>query len=195
MFSTEMMEAIAECETAEEYINILADDVRNCCMNVAKGRALLNALEQLYPSGRPKGDRAIQRLRRYAVEAKWSWSTERAMALDLAELVEDMEAVKQKGDEIGLQYRAALLGLVGDKLDMDRGQSILEELQRSDGDAKEQFFRDLREATFTGWNRGIERVKTEVSMLGGDPLIYYKGYANMELEKNRFNRPASSDER
>jgi hypothetical protein len=52
-------------------------------------------------------------------------STERAMARDLAELVEDMEASRQLGQGLPLQYRAVLVRLVADKLDMDREHYLI----------------------------------------------------------------------
>ena len=152
---------------------------------------MINALEQLNPHAQPNTDRAIKRLHRYGMDAKWLWSSERAMALDLAELVEDMEAAKQRGDAVGLQFRAALVSLVSEKLDMDRGRELLEILDQSKGKERIKIFQKLRDGTLTGWALGLERAEREIDTLSGDPLIYYKGYANMELVKDRFVRPSS----
>jgi hypothetical protein len=150
-------------------------------------------LEKAYPWIEPANDPALKRLRKYGLQAEWSWSTERAMARDLAELVEDMEASRQLGQGLPLQYRAVLVRLVADKLDMDRGDAILEYFENTDLHNREALFKQSREATVSGWNRGINRVKAELETLRGDPLAYYKGYANCELGKDRFVRPAASN--
>lgn len=191
MVSENLNAAFVNCKTPDEFRELLLRDVRNCMTKVAKGRALINVLEQLYPVAQPKGDRGFERLYWYGVHAKWSWSSERAMALDLAELVEDMEAARQREDGVALQYRAALVRLVGAKLDMDRGREILGMLDQSEGEERVEIFHGLRNGTQIGWARGLERVKRELEILGGDSLIFYKGYANMELGKERFTRPSS----
>ncbi len=186
VMTSETIALIAKCESAEEFETILADDILVCCMMVSKGRAFLAALEDLDSTLLPKNDRAIVRLRSYAVDSIWRWSSKRAMALDFAELVEDMEAVKQKGDVAALQYRAMLHKLVGDKLDMDRGWSILDAYQQRDADQKEELFKELREATMMGWDMGTERVNCRSELFRGDPLTIFKEHANVELEIDRF---------
>ena len=134
----------------------------------------------------------MSRIRSYGMDAIWEWTTYRAMARDLAELVEDMEAVKQKNNDYRLAYRAILFDLVVWKLDMDRGGAILDTLQMASDKEKWQLFEDMREAIKKGWSRGYEHALDAMNTLLPDPLAFQKMYANSELESKRFVRPSGS---
>jgi hypothetical protein len=61
-----------QCRTPEEFIEVLFQDVSECCKNVAIGRATINALEKAYPWIEPANDPALKRLRKYGLQAEWS---------------------------------------------------------------------------------------------------------------------------
>ena len=191
-FIDEWVEKTVSSKSLEEFRRVLSEDVRTLCIEVAKARAVLIALESLHPHIRPKTDRALQRLRNYGLVGDWQWRSERAMARDLAELVEDIEASKQLGNAAALQYRVVLLRLFTDKLDMDRGMALLDGLEHSDADTTNELLEELRQAALNGWQEGISQLATEMKALQGDPLAAFKAYANAELGIKRFVRPASS---
>jgi hypothetical protein len=190
---SEWFEKTRMCSTPEELRQVLFEDLAHCVMEVAKGRAFFNLLEKMYPFVQPKNDPALVKLRLYAVEGHWRWSSEGAMARDLAELVEDMEAVKQRGDALLLEYRAALHDLVADKLCMDRGAAILGAFDSADSAERGELFLELREATLLGWAEGLKKVQQESKDFLGDPLIRYKSVANAELGRKRFVKTAASN--
>lgn len=185
------VEKTARCQTVEEFRTTLALDVGELIKRVAMGRALLNALENMSPNLLPSHDRALSRLRAYAVDSHWEWSSERAMAGDLAELVEDMEATLQRNDGERFGYRRVLLVLVADKLDMDRGSAILDAIDAAGEKERESLFRELQGQVAIGWEIGVGKVTQGKKKLDGDPLAGFKLYANMELGGERFIRPAS----
>ncbi|MCH8086783.1 MAG: hypothetical protein IIC81_02905, partial [Chloroflexi bacterium] len=186
------IEEVIQSNTAEEFIEVTAIDVSRCCKEVATGRAVMALLESEYPSIRPKGDRALERLRAYGLANDWQWSSEQAMARDVAELVEDMEAVRQEHNNNGLQYRSILSKLVADKLDMDRGQEILEALVEAEAGMKEEVFKQLQKAVIKGLTKAVQQLNQELPILQNDCLAAFKLNANAELEKRRFVRPATS---
>lgn len=176
----------AECETLDEFSRVLFQDVGECCKAVAQCRAFLVALEGLAPSLKPTTDRSLVKLRAYGLQAKWNWASDRAMALDLAELVEEMEAVRQRTDWQALRYWEVLLRLVADKLDMDRGQCMLQCITNASFDEKEKLFQDFKSAVQLGAEEGVKKISKYQKALQNDVLSGYKGYANMELGKERF---------
>ena len=158
-----------------------------------KRRESLAALESAFPEIRPKSDRALERLRAYALDGCWGWSGERGMALDLAELVEDLQALRLdrvEAHDVRYYYRSALLTLVADKLDLDATVIIRDALDVSNIGKREKIFAELQSATKRGWEAGVERANQEGETLKGDPLIGPKVYANAQLGRPRFIRAA-----
>ena len=113
------------------------------------------------------------------------------MALDLAELVEEMEAVRQKANWETLQYWEVLLTLVADKLDMDRGQCLLNWIKNAGINEKKKLLQEFKSAVQIGAEEGIKNGSKYQKALQNDVLSGYKGYANMELGIDRFVRQAN----
>ena len=189
MFDYGFTPKLLACRSPEEWQAVLAEDINKCCLNVATGRAILNALEIAFPGIEPDNDRALKRLRVYGLKATWQWSSEHAMALDLAELVEDLQALRLDGigaENARYQYRYELMVLSMDKLDLDRGVAIKDALDGLDDKSRQELFGKLREGTKQGWDKGLDEARKGNKMFYVDPLGGAKCYANAELGRSRF---------
>ena len=176
--------------TLREFKRVLSEDLAQSCMNVAKLRAVITAIEGISPSMKPTNDSALKRLRAYGLNAEVPWKAERSIALDMAELVEDMEASKQSGAVDRLQYRVVLMDLVTEKLDMDRVSSIIEAVDSASPKDSDALLKQLQDGISRGSSEGVKEALHQAQLLAADPLGAYKAYANIELDVKRFVRPA-----
>ena len=88
-----------------------------------------------------------------------------------------------------LALLAVLLDLVSDKLDMDRGQYLLDCITNASVDEKEKLLQEFKTAAQMGVEEGVNKIGEYRQAFQNDVLVRYKAWANVELGKERFMGP------
>lgn len=181
-----------DSRTPEEFSQALVEDLCVCYERAAAGRACVAWYEKNFSFTFSGDDRALKRLRAYGMTGQWQWSTERALAMHLAEFAEEMEAVMQQANQRKMLWLAALYELVLAVEDIRSGQGMLRALDEAEGPERAKLFEKMREDISKAWQSASQRGQKYLALFKDDPLARYKVGANFDLGTERFIHPPES---